>query len=222
MTSETIELASADGFRLKAYKASPVGRAKGAIVIAPEIFGVNSHIRSVADGYAADGYLVVAPQLFDRAERDFETGYGPDDIAAGRAIIGKLDWANTMRDTAAAVEHARPAGKVAVIGYCWGGTIAWLASSRTNGVACTVAYYGGGIPDFIGEAPKTPMMLHIGEQDQRPSPETGREVSARYPDTKVFIYPAGHGFNCDQRGSYDAGSAQLARQRTLEFLKQHL
>ena len=222
MASETIELAASDGHRLAAYKARPEGRPKGAVVVVQEIFGVNSHIRSVADGYAADGYLAIAPALFDRDTRNYETGYEPDDIAAGRSVIARLDWTNAMRDVAAAVEHARPAGKVAVIGFCWGGTIAWLAASRTPGVACAVGYYGGGIPDFVGEAPKQPLLLHFGEKDTRPSPEHAREIAARYPAVETFIYPAGHGFNCDHRGSYDAPSAKLARQRTLAFLAKHL
>lgn len=222
MTRETIELTAADGHRLAAYRVRPDGRAKGAVVIAQEIFGVNSHIRSIVDDYAANGYLAIAPALFDRHERGIEYGYKPEDIAAGREVIGKLSWENTMKDVAAAVEHARAAGRIAVIGYCWGGTIAWLASSRLPGIACTVAYYGGGIPDFIDEAPQRPIQLHFGEQDTRPSPADARVISDRYPDAKAFNYPAGHGFNCDQRGSYDATSAALARERTLAFLGEHL
>jgi carboxymethylenebutenolidase len=222
MTGTKVELASQDGHRFKAYKAVPDGKPKGALVIAAEIFGVNEHIRAVADGYAADGYVAIAPALFDRVERDYETGYAPDDIAAGRAIIGKLDWSNTMKDVAATIEHARPYGKTGLVGYCWGGTIAWLANSRLSGLACTVAYYGGSIPAFIGEAPKVPIMLHFGEKDASIPIGKAREVASRYPDAKTFFYPAGHGFNCDHRGSYDEASAALARSRTLEFLGKYL
>jgi len=222
MTSSIIELAAQDGHRLKAYKAMPAGKPKGAIVIGPEIFGVNSHIRGVADGFAADGYVAIAPQLFDRAERDFETGYSPDDVAAGRAVMAKLDWSNTLKDVAAAIEHARPYGKTAIVGYCWGGTIAWVASARLSGLACTVAYYGGSIPNFIEEAPKRPIMLHFGEQDASLPVDKAREVARRHPEAETFFYPAQHGFNCEQRGSYDADSATLARQRTMEFLGRHL
>jgi carboxymethylenebutenolidase len=222
MNSSTIELVAADGHHFKAYKAMPEGRPKGAIVVGPEIFGVNSHIRGVADGFANDGYVAIAPALFDRAERGFETGYNPDDIAAGRAIIAKLDWANTMKDVAATIEHARPHGKTALVGYCWGGTIAWVAAARLTGLACTVAYYGGSIPSFIEEAPKCPIMLHFGEQDASLPVDKAREVARRHPAAEAFFYPAQHGFNCEQRGSYDAEAAALARQRTLAFLGKHL
>jgi carboxymethylenebutenolidase len=222
MTGSTTELVAQDGHRFNAYKALPAGRPKGAVIIGPEIFGVNSHIRGVADSYAAQGYAVIAPSLFDRAERNFETGYGPDDIAAGRAIIGRLDWADTMKDVAATIEHARPYGKTALVGYCWGGTIAWVAAARLQGLACTVAYYGGSIPAFIEEVPKCPIMLHFGEEDASLPVEQAREVARRYPAAETFFYRAGHGFNCDQRGSYDAEAAGLAWTRTIAFLGKHL
>jgi carboxymethylenebutenolidase len=222
MAGSKTELVAQDGHHFDAYKVLPAGKPKGAVIIGPEIFGVNSHIRGVADSYAAQGYAVIAPALFDRAERNFETGYGPDDIAAGRAIIGKLDWADTMKDVAATIEHARPYGKTALVGYCWGGTIAWVAAARLQGLACTVAYYGGSIPAFIEEAPKCPVMMHFGEEDASLPVDKAREVARRYPQAETFFYPAGHGFNCDQRGSYDAESAGLAWTRTLGFLNRHL
>ena len=128
----------------------------------------------------------------------------------------------TMKDVAATIEHARPYGKIALVGYCWGGTIAWLANARLSGLACTVAYYGGSIPAFIGEAPKVPIMLHFGENDASLPVEKAREVATRYPKAQSYFYPAGHGFNCDHRGSYDAAAAALARTRTLEFLAKYL
>jgi carboxymethylenebutenolidase len=222
MTSSKIDLVSQDGHHFNAYRALPAGKPKGAIIVGPEIFGVNSHIRSVADGFAGDGYAAIAPALFDRAQRDFEAGYSADDIAAGREIIGKLDWANTMKDVAATIEHARPYGKIALVGYCWGGTIAWVANARLSGLACTVAYYGGSIPSFVEETPKVPIMMHFGEADASIPVEKAREVARRHPQAETFFYEAGHGFNCDQRGSYDAGAATLARQRTMAFLAKHL
>lgn len=222
MTSSKIDLVSQDGHHFNAYRALPAGKPKGAIIVGPEIFGVNSHIRSVADGFAADGYAAIAPALFDRAQRDFEAGYSADDIAAGREIIGKLDWANTMKDVTATIEHARPYGKIALVGYCWGGTIAWVANARLSGLACTVAYYGGSIPSFVEETPKVPIMMHFGEADASIPVEKAREVARRHPQAETFFYEAGHGFNCDQRGSYDAGAATLARQRTMAFLAKHL
>lgn len=222
MTGTTIDLVAQDGHRFNAYKAAPAGKPKGAVIVGAEIFGVNSHIRAVADGFAADGYLAIAPALFDRVERNYETGYEPADIAAGRAVIGKLDWANTMKDVAATIEHARPYGKIALVGYCWGGTIAWVAAARLSGLACAVAYYGGSIPSFIDEAPKCPIMLHFGEQDASLPIEKARDVASRYPAAQTFFYQAGHGFNCDQRGSFDEAASALARSRTLEFLGKHL
>jgi carboxymethylenebutenolidase len=223
MAGTTIELVAQDGHRFKAYKAMPGGKPKGAVIVGPEIFGVNSHIRSVADGFANDGYCAIAPALFDRAERDFESGYGPEDVAKGRELMGKLDWGNTMKDVAAAIEHARPYGKTAIVGYCWGGTIAWVANARLHGLACTVGYYGGGIHGFINEKPKSPIQLHFGEKDASIPLEKAREVVERHPEVEAYFYPnAQHGFNCDQRGSYDADSAALARTRTLEFLARHI
>ncbi|MGE0314666.1 MAG: dienelactone hydrolase family protein [Lautropia sp.] len=218
-----IELTATDGHRLAAWKAEPTGKAKGAVVIVQEIFGVNSHIRAVADAYAAKGYLAIAPAFFDRLERGYETGYEAADIAAGREMIAKLAWKDAMTDLAAGIDAAKAGGKVAVIGYCWGGTIAWLASTRATDATCGVAYYGGGIPNFVDEAPARPLLLHFGEKDTHPSPEVGREVARRYPSaTEVHVYEAGHGFNCDQRGSYDAAASSLALERTLAFLDKHL
>jgi carboxymethylenebutenolidase len=220
--SSTIELTAADGHRFAAYVATPEGKARGAIVIAPEIFGVNSHIRSVADGYAADGYLAIAPALFDRAQRGYDTGYSPDEIQAGIAIMQKVDMADAMKDVAACVAHAAQAGKVAIVGYCWGGTVAWVAAARVGGLACSIPYYGGGIPSFADEKPACPVMFHFGEQDKSPTPEQARNVAAANPSAIAHFYDAGHGFNCDQRGSYDAAASKLARGRTLEFLGKHV
>ena len=217
-----IELTADDGHRFAAYEARPAGTPKGAIVIAPEIFGVNSHIRSVADGYAADGYLAIAPALFDRAQRNYDSGYTQPEIQAGIAVMQKVDIADAIRDTTAAAEHVKGAGKVALVGYCWGGTIAWVGAARIPGLACTIPYYGGGIPSFAGEMPKVPVLFHFGELDKSPTPEQARAVSEAHPSTVAHFYPAGHGFNCDQRGSFHADSSKLARERTLAFMAIHL
>ena len=217
-----IELTARDGHRFAAYVAQPAGKARGAIVVAPEIFGVNSHIRGVADGYAADGYLALAPALFDRAQRGFECGYSPEDIQAGVAIMQRVSMEDALKDVDACIAHAGAAGKVAIVGYCWGGTVAWVAAARADGLACAIPYYGGGMPDYIGERPKCPVMCHFGERDTRPSPEQARAIAAAHPQVIAHFYPAGHGFNCDQRGSFDADSARLARSRTLEFLARHV
>ena len=217
-----VTLQAADGHAFRAYVASPAGKPRGALVVAPEIFGINGHIRAVADGYAADGYLAIAPALFDRAQRDYETGYSPQEIQAGIAVMQRVDLADTMQDVAAAVAHGAPAGRVGIVGYCWGGTVAWVAAARVAGLAASVPYYGGGIPAWRAEQPKCPVMFQFGEQDQSPTAALAREVVAEHPETLAHFYPAGHGFNCDQRGSYHEESATLARQRTLAFLAQHV
>jgi carboxymethylenebutenolidase len=216
------DITARDGHRFKAYRAEPSGAVHGALVVAPEIFGVNSHIRSVADGFAADGYLALAPALFDRAQRDYDTGYAQADIQAGIAVMNSLNWDNTLLDVQAAIDSLRSKAKVGIVGYCWGGTVAWLAAARSDGLACAVAYYGGGIPSFAAETPRVPIMLNFGEQDQSPTLEQARQIAQAHPSAIAHFYPAGHGFNCDQRGSYHAQSAALARQRTLAFFVEHL
>ncbi len=218
-----IELKAADGHKLAAYRAEPSGKARGALVVIQEIFGVNKHIKGVADGYAADGYLAIAPAMFDRVQRGYDTGYSPPEIEAGRALMQKMDWKQTMQDAAAALEAAKAGGKVGIVGYCWGGTVTWVAAARISGFACAVPYYGGGMPGFIGEKPKCPTMCHFGEQDQSPTLEQAKEIAKAHPEITAHFYPgAGHGFNCDMRGSYNAEASKLARQRTLEFFRKHL
>ena len=217
-----IELVAADGFRLSAYRAEPKGTPRGGLVIAQEIFGVNSHIRSVCDGFAADGYLVVAPALFDRVRRDVDLGYGPDDVATGRELKAGAAIDGALADVAAARECLSVAGKTGITGYCWGGYVSWMVAARVPGFACAVAYYGGGMIEAIAEHPRCPVLMHFGEQDLM-IPVAGVErLRAAHPAQQVFLYPANHGFNCDQRGSFDAAAAALARQRTLEFFRTHI
>ncbi|MCL4745076.1 MAG: dienelactone hydrolase family protein [Burkholderiaceae bacterium] len=215
---EKVELRAADGHRLAAYVARPKGTPRGAVVVVQEIFGVNRHIRAVTDGFAADGYLAVAPALFDRIQRDYETGYEPEDIAAGRALKDGTRLDDSVRDVSAAVEFARAGGEVAVVGYCWGGTVAWLAATRIDGIACAVPYYGGGIPEYAAEAPRCPVLCHFGDKDTSPAPDAARAAVAKHKSVTAHFYPAGHGFNCDLRGSYHEESAKLARERTIAFL----
>ena len=217
-----IELTASDGHKFAAYRADPAGKARGAIVVIQEIFGVNSHIRSVTDGYAADGYLALAPAMFDRAQRNYDTGYSQPEIQAGVAVMQKLKWDQTLLDVSAAINAVKSAGKVGIVGYCWGGTVAWVAAARLAGLACSAPYYGGAIPNFISEQPKCPVMFHFGEQDHSITLEQAKKVAAAHPTATAHFYPAGHGFNCDQRGSYDAASAKLARSRTLEFFRKYV
>jgi carboxymethylenebutenolidase len=218
----TVELVATDGARLSAYRADPARPARGAVVVVQEIFGVNSHIRSVCDGYAADGYLAIAPALFDRIQRGVELGYTPDDIARGRDFKATAVTDLALADVAAARDAVAAAGRVAVIGYCWGGFVAWMAAARLDGFACAVPYYGGGMLEAAGETPRCPVMAHFGEQDAVLPVDGVRAFAARHQEAQVYLYPAGHGFTCDQRASYDASAAKLARERTLAFFARHV
>ena len=211
-------LQAADGHRFDAYRALPAGKPRGALVVIQEIFGVNSHIRAVADGYAADGWLAIAPAMFDRVERGIELGYTPADIERGRELKGGCSNDHALLDIAAAVDTVRSAGKVAVIGYCWGGTLAWLAACRQPGLSAAVSYYGGGIGELIDLTPRCPVLAHFGERDASIPLTVPEALRKAHPEVEIHIYPAGHGFNCDQRGSFDAPSAKLARERSLAFL----
>jgi carboxymethylenebutenolidase len=218
----TLELSAADGHRLSAYRADPAGKPRGGLVVVQEIFGVNSHIRGVADGYAADGYLAIAPALFDRTERGVEIGYSQPEIDRGRAIMQKLSMEAALMDVAAALKAVASAGKAGIVGYCWGGTVAWVAAAKLDGLACAVPYYGGGILANKDLKPHCPTMLHFGETDHAIPIAEVQAMKAARPELTVHIYPAGHGFNCDQRGSYHAESAKLARERTLAFFRKQL
>ncbi|HET7549232.1 MAG TPA: dienelactone hydrolase family protein [Usitatibacter sp.] len=217
-----VQLKAADAHELQAYVAKPSGTARGAVVVVQEIFGVNSHIRSVADGFAADGYLAIAPAMFDRAQRNYEAGYSQPEISAGVEMKNKVSWDQAVADVAAAVEYGKSAGKVGIVGYCWGGAVVWASAARLPGIACAVAYYGGSIPSLVNEKPRCPIMLHFGEKDHSIPIEKAKEVAARHPEAVTYYYAAGHGFNCEQRGSYDAAAAKTARERTLEFFRKHI
>ncbi len=217
-----IELTASDGHKLAAYRADPSGKPRGGIVVIQEIFGVNKHIQQVADGFAADGYLAIAPALFDRVQRNVDLGYTPEDIAKGREIRAKVPNDGALKDTEAAVKAVAGAGKVGIVGYCWGGLITWLAAGRLSGLACAVPYYGGGILDNAELEPKVPLMAHFGERDQHIPVDGVKKLAERHKKHPIFIYSADHGFNCDHRGSYDAPAAKQARERTLGFFRQHV
>jgi carboxymethylenebutenolidase len=217
-----IQLTAADGHKFSAYRAEPAGKPKGAIIVVMEIFGVNSHIKKVTDEYAADGYLAIAPAMFDRVQPGLDIGYTPADIEIGRGIMQKMKLDDAMKDVAAAMQNVASAGKIGIVGYCWGGTVAWKAASTLVGIACSVPYYGGGVPGLIGEQPKCPVMFQWGETDQSIPLDKAKEVAAAHKNLIHHFYPAGHGFNCDQRGSFNAESSKLARTRTLEFFAKHV
>ncbi len=222
--AKNIKLTAEDGHELDAYVAEPEGRAVGAVVVVQEIFGVNSHIRAVCDDYAREGFMAVAPALFDRVERGVEFGYDPESGQRGMAMVNQIGLEVALKDVAAALYYAQ--GVVGdkgagVVGFCLGGSLAWLAATRLN-PAVAVGYYGGRIAQYAQEEPRCPVMLHFGAKDEHIGPEKIDQTQRAHPKIPIFMYDAGHGFNCDQRGSYDEKSAQLARERTLGFLRENL
>jgi len=223
----TVNLKAHDDFSFPAYVAQPAGTAKGAVVVLQEIFGVNSHIRAVADSYAAEGWLAVAPATFHRVRAGVELGYEQDDMSAGMTLktaVEALPSPGVLQDIQAAIEHAAQAGKVGIVGFCWGGLLTWRAACELNGLAAAVPYYGGGMttPDEIARKPKVPVMAHFGDQDHWITLPSVEAFKRAHPEVEVHLYHANHGFNCDQRASYDAPAAQLARERTLAFFAKHL
>ena len=218
-----LTLTADDGHSLGAYRADASGTARGGIVVLQEIFGVNVHIRDVCDGFAADGFTCIAPALYDRSSRkDCELGYEAEDMATGRKLRGEFSWDDTVRDVAAAVEVLAGEGLgVGSVGYCWGGTISFLAGTRL-GVSAAVVYYGGQIIPYKDEKARCPMLMHFGEHDAGIPLSDVEQIRAAQPEAAIHIYDAGHGFNCDRRGSYDEAAATLARERTVEFFNKNL
>jgi carboxymethylenebutenolidase len=221
---KTIDLTSGDGYAFGAYTAGGEDK-KAALVVIQEIFGVNHHIRTVTDGFAEQGFYAVAPALFDRVERGVELDYRPDGIEKGRAIMGRLSEEEMLKDIAAGIVHARSqtaSGKVGVVGYCLGGTLAWQSATRL-GPDAAVGYYGGGIVKRLEERPACPVMLHFGGEDAHIPPADVEKIREAYPQMPVYMYNgAGHGFNCNERASYNPEAAALAYSRTLDFLREHL
>jgi carboxymethylenebutenolidase len=217
-------LVAADNFKLGAYRADPSGAAKGGIVVIQEIFGVNHHIRAVCDRLASEGYAAVAPAIFDRQQPNFESGYSPDEIANARKFVANPDWGAMMRDVQAAIDDANKHGPTAIIGFCLGGTMAFLAAAKLNGLSAAIGYYGGQIAKNADEKPKVPTQLHFGEKDASiPMSDVETIKQKRGGDCEIYVYPdAQHGFNCDERGSYNEPAAKLAWQRSLAFLNKHL
>ena len=220
---EKRQLRAADGYTLGAYEALPDGEPNGGVVVIQEIFGVNAHIRAVCDGYANDGYAVIAPQIFDRAERDVELGYEEADMGRGvQLAFQDIKREDTLQDLQAAIDEVGKYGKVGVVGYCFGGLLTWLSACELHGVACVSAYYGGGIAGELGRTAKCPVIMHFGELDAHISMSDVDSIKAALTDVDVHVYPADHGFNCDHRASYDAASAATARERTIAFFGEHL
>ena len=218
---ETVSLTAGDGHAFAAYRVRPAGEARGGLVVIQEIFGINGHMRDVVDGFAADGFDTIAPALFDRKQRDVELGYDEDGVTAGRGLRMCVGWDGPMADIAAAIEAVSEAGKVGIIGYCWGGSLVWLAAARLE-LACAVAFYGGQICQFRGEAPRCPIELHFGENDTGIPAEQRDLIAEWQPHVPIYLYPAGHGFTCDHRADFHPESSTLGRERSLALFAEHI
>ncbi len=219
---QQIQLKASDGFGLGGYRADPAGKPKGALVVIQEIFGVNHHMRNVCDSFAAQGYASLAPAIFDRAKPAVELGYDGPGVDQGVKLRAAIKLEDTLKDVQAAIDALKPVGKVGIVGYCWGGSLAFIGAARLSGLACAVGYYGGMIAAHMNEKPKVPTILHFGELDHGiPMADVEKIITAR-PEVKVYTYPADHGFNCDERGSFSKENAAKALDVTLAFFKQNL
>ncbi|MCC6921234.1 MAG: dienelactone hydrolase family protein [Alphaproteobacteria bacterium] len=222
MPGETITLKSLhDGFAFSAYHATPEGKPRGGLVLVQEIFGVTDHIRELCDGYAADGFEVLAPSLYDRQQPGFETDYSQGGIARAMKLRDGHDMALSVSDVQTCIDWLAVRGNAAVCitGYCYGGSVAWVAACRCTGLAASSGYYGRAIIDYVAEIPRCPTILHFGRADKSIPMEWVDTIAARHPGVPVYVYEAGHGFNSDRRTDYSAADAKLARERTLELFR---
>jgi carboxymethylenebutenolidase len=219
---QDIKLTASDHFQLGGYRADPAGAPKGAVVVIQEIFGVNHHIRAVYR-LAGEGYVAIAPAIFDRVEPGFTSGYSPDEIAVARKFVANPDWAAMLRDTQAAIDAVRDVGPVGIIGFCLGGSVAYAAATKLSELKAAIGYYGGAIARFADDKPGVPTQLHFGEKDAGIPLSDVETIRVKRPDVEVHVYPgAQHGFHCDERASYDKTSADIAWPRSMSFLAKHL
>jgi carboxymethylenebutenolidase len=218
---EFTRLMARDGHEFDAWLAAPPGMARGAVLVLQEIFGVNAHIQAVADGFAAAGYVSIAPSLFDRARRGVQMGYAPADVELGRGYVLQLKEEELLRDMQACINVVQHAGAVAAVGYCWGGSLAYLAACELP-VACAVSWYGTRTVQLLDRKPRVPVQYHFGAQDRTIPPENIAKIRAADPGGEFHVYDADHGFNCDHRAAWNAAAAGLARERTLAFIERHL
>ena len=220
---EHIELTARDGVKIGAYLARPTGAPKGGIVVIQEIFGVNHHIRATADLYASHGYVAVAPAIYDRVQKNYETGYEQADVQAGAALRGKCKNEDFMADIAAAIAKASEGGKVGIVGYCLGGTLTFLSACNLSGLSAAVGYYGGGIAAACEQKPKVPTVLFFGETDHSIPMSDVEKIKAARPEVESHVFMGvGHGFNCDERGAYNKEAADAARKIALDHFAKHL
>jgi carboxymethylenebutenolidase len=220
---QDIKLTASDHFQFGGYRAEPNGAPKGAVVVIQEIFGVNHHIRAVCDRLAHEGYVAIAPSIFDRIEPGFTSGYSPDEIATARKFVANPDWTAMLRDTQAAIDAVKDVAPVGIIGFCLGGSVAYAAATKLSGLSAAIGYYGGAIVRFADDKPTVPTQLHFGEKDAGIPLGDVETIKAKRPEVEIHVYPgAQHGFNCDERASYDKTSADIAWPRSLAFLARHL
>ena len=220
---QDIRLTASDNFQLGGYRADPATAPKAAVVVIQEIFGVNHHIRAICDRFAGNGYVAIAPAIFDRIEPNFQSGYSPEEIAVARKFVANPDWTAMLRDSQAAIDAVKDVGPVGIIGFCLGGSVAYAAATKLSGLSAAIGYYGGAIVRFADDAPKVPTQLHFGEKDAGIPLSDVDTIRAKRPDVEIHVYPgAQHGFNCDERASYDPANAGIAKQRSLDFLATHL
>jgi carboxymethylenebutenolidase len=220
---QDIKLTASDHFQFGGYRAEPKGAPKGAVVVIQEIFGVNQHIRAVCDRLAGEGYVAIAPSIFDRIEPGFTSGYSPEEVATARKFVANPDWAAMLRDTQAAIDAVKDVGPVGIIGFCLGGSVAYAAATKLSGLSAAIGYYGGAIARFADDKPKVPTQLHFGEKDAGIPLSDVEAIKAKRPEVEIHVYPgAQHGFNCDARASYDKASADIAWPRSIAFLAKHL
>jgi carboxymethylenebutenolidase len=216
-------LTTSDAHKLGAYRADPAGKPKGGLVVIQEIFGVNHHIRAVCDRLANEGYVAVAPALFDRFKPDFESGYSPDEIAAARALVGNIDWDKAINDIDAALGDIKSVGPCGIIGFCFGGTAAFVSACKLNGLKAAISYYGGGIAKNADDKPKCPVQMHFGEKDAGIPLSDVEIIKQKQPQAEVYVYPdAAHGFHCNERASFQKEASALAWTRSMEFLAKNL
>jgi carboxymethylenebutenolidase len=220
---QDLKLTASDNFQLGAYRADPATAPKAAVVVIQEIFGVNHHIRAVCDRLASEGYVAIAPAIFDRVEPNFTSGYSPDEVAVARKFVANPDWPAMLRDTQAAIDAVKDVGPVGIIGFCLGGSIAYAAATKLLGLSAAIGYYGGAIVRFADDKPTVPTQLHFGEKDAGIPLADVETIKTKRPEIEIHVYPgAQHGFHCDERASYDKTSADIAWPRSLGFFARHL
>ena len=216
------QMRMSDGVEIGVYHVDPVGPRRGGVVLIQEIFGVTDHIREQCDLYAAQGYEVLGPSIFDREAPGFQVGYGPENMQkASRIAREEHPFDLSVGDAQRCIDALKDKGPVFIVGYCYGGSVAWAAACRCTGLAASSGYYGGKIGQMTEENPRCPTILHFGRRDSHIPLEIADEVKRLHPDVMVYLYDAGHGFNSDRRADYNEIAAKLARERTLELFRAH-